>query len=99
MRTKTLSVRIDVDDYRFLTSFAETEGEDVSKAVREFVDMGRIMYAIDKYRKLEASVEKAAHLAGIPLIKLLNIMEEYGIQVNLELEDYLTSLQNIRKTW
>ena len=99
MRTKTLSVRIDEDDYKFLTCFAKKENEDVSKAVREFVDLGRIMYAIDKFTKSEASIEKAAQLAGIPLVEMLNIMEEYGIPANLDVEDYLLSLKNIRKAW
>ena len=99
MRTKTLSVRIDEDDYRFLTSFAKKENEDISKAVREFVDLGRIMYAIDKFTKSDASIEKAAQLAGITLVGMLNIMEEYGIPANLDVEEYLQSVKNIRKVW
>jgi len=41
MATKTLSIRMDDDDYKFLSILAKEEKEDVSKAVRELVDLGR----------------------------------------------------------
>ena len=51
MTTKTLSIHIDDEDYRFLSSLAEEEKEKVSDTVRELVDMGRIMLAIERYKK------------------------------------------------
>ena len=42
MATKTLSIRIDDDDYKFLSVLAKEEKEDVSKTVRELVDLGRV---------------------------------------------------------
>ncbi|MBI3813294.1 MAG: hypothetical protein HY279_02345 [Nitrospinae bacterium] len=60
MATKTLSIRIDNDNYKFLSSLAREEKEDVSKTVRELVDLGRVMFAIEKYIKSEASIERAA---------------------------------------
>lgn len=99
MSTKTLSIRIDDDDYKFLSSLAEEEREDVSKAVRELVDLGRIMFAIERYKKSEASIEKAARLAGVSISKMMDILSEYGVEVNLEYEDYLKSLKTVRKVW
>ena len=43
MPTKTLSIRVNDKDYRFLSALAEEEREDVSKKVRELVDLGRVM--------------------------------------------------------
>ena len=99
MPTKTLSIRIDDDDYKFLSSLAEEEREDVSKAVRELVDLGRIMFAIERYKKSEASIEKAAKLAGVSISKMMDILSEYGVEMNLEYEDYLKSLKTARKVW
>lgn len=99
MATKTLSIRVDDDDYRFLSSLAKEEREDVSKAVRELVDLGRIMFAIEKYKKSEASIEKAAKLAGVSISKMMDMLHEYGIEMNLEYEDYLKSLKTIRRIW
>lgn len=99
MTTKTLSIRIDDDDYTFLSVLAKEEKEDVSKTVRELVDLGRVMLAIEKYKKSEASIEKAAKIAGVSISKVMEIFKEYSVEANLEYEDYLKGLKSIRKVW
>ena len=99
MATKTLSIRIDDDNYKFLSSLAKEEREDVSKAVRGLVDLGRIMLAIEKYKKSEASIEKAARIAGVSISRMMDIFKEYGVEANLEYEDYLKGLKSLRKAW
>lgn len=99
MATKTLSIRIDDTDYKFLASLAKEEKEDISKAVRELVDLGRVLLAIEKYRKSEASIEKAARIAGASISKMMDLLKQYGIEVNLEYEDYLKGLKTLRKIW
>ena len=99
MATKTLSIRIDDTNYKFLASLAKEEKEDISKAVRELVDLGRVLLAIEKYRKSEASIEKAAKIAGASISKMMDILKEYGVEANLEYEDYLKGLKTIRKVW
>ena len=96
MPNKTLSIRINEADYKFLSTLAREEREDVSKAVRELVDLGRVMLAIDKYRRSEASIEKAARIAGVPISKMFDIFSEYGVEANLEYDDYLDSLETAR---
>lgn len=99
MPTKTLSIRINDKDYRFLSALAEEEREDVSKKVRELVDLGRVMLAIEKYKKSEASIEKAAGIAGVSISKMMDILKEHGVEANLEYEDYLKGLKTLRKIW
>jgi len=99
MATKTLSIRMNDNDFKFLSSFAKEEKEDVSKTVRELVDLGRIMLAIEKYRKSEASIERAATIAGVSISKMMEIFKEYGVEANLEYEDYMKGLKSLRKTW
>lgn len=99
MATKTLSIRIDDDNYKFLSVLAKEEKEDVSKTVRELVDLGRIMLGIEKYKKSEASIEKAAKIAGVSISKMMDIFKEYGVEANLEYEDYLKGLKSIKKIW
>lgn len=99
MTTKTLSIRMNDDEYKFLSSIAKEEEEDVSKAVRGLVDLGRIMLAIEKYKKSEASIEKAARIAGVSISKMMEIFKEYGVEANLEYEDYLKGLKNLREVW
>lgn len=99
MSVKTLSIRMDEDDYRSIVSLAKEEKEDVSKTVRELVELGRLMLAIEKYKNGEASIEKSAHIAGVSISKMLDMMKEHGVTANLEEEDYLNSLKTARKVW
>lgn len=99
MSVKTLSIRMDEDDYRSLVSLAKEEKEDVSKTVRELVELGRLMLAIEKYKNGEASIEKSARIAGVSISKMLDMMKEHGVTANLEEEDYLNSLRTARKAW
>lgn len=99
MPAKTLSIRMNEDDYRSLVSLAKEEREDISKTVRELVGLGRTMLALEKYKKGEASIEKAARIAGVSISKMLDIMKAHCVTANLEEEDYLKSLETIRKVW
>ncbi|MBI5560857.1 MAG: UPF0175 family protein [Deltaproteobacteria bacterium] len=99
MSVKTLSIRMNENDYRSLVLLAKEEKEDVSKTVRELVGLGRTMLAMEKYKSGEASIEKAARIAGVSISKVLDIMKEHGVTANLEEEDYLQSLKTIRKVW
>jgi len=67
--TKTMSVRMDGDNYEFLSEMSKEERSDLSKAVRDLVTRGRILLAIEKYKKGEASLGRAAELAGVPVGK------------------------------
>ena len=99
MGKKTLSIRMDDKDYHFLSVLAREEHEDVSKKVRELVDLGRVMLAIEKYRTSEASLEKAAKIAGVSISKMMDILQDHGVEANLEYEDYLKSLRSLQKVW
>lgn len=99
MGTKTLSIRINDEEYQFLSSLAKEEKENVSKAVRELVDLGRVMLAIEKYKRSEASMEKAARIAGVSISKMMDILKDHGVAANLEYDDYLKSLKSLRKVW
>jgi predicted HTH domain antitoxin len=99
MSTKTLSIRVNDKDYQFLSTLAKEEREDISKKVRELVDLGRVMLAIEKYKKSEASIEKSARIAGVSISKMIDIFKEHGIEANLEYEDYLKGLKSLRKVW
>ncbi len=99
MTGKTLSIRINDDYFQFLSSLAKEENADVSKKVRELVELGRIMLSIEKYKNSEASLEKASKIAGVSISKMLDIFSEYGVQANLEYEDYLKGLKTLGKVW
>ena len=99
MSRKTLNIRMDNKDYQFLETLAKEEREDVSKKVRELVELGRVMLAIEKYKKSEASIEKAARIAGVSISKMMDILKKHNVAANVEFEDYLKGFKSLRKVW
>jgi predicted HTH domain antitoxin len=97
--TKTMSIRMDQDNFDFLNKLSKEESGDVSKAVRELVNKGRLMLAVERYKKNQVSLGRAAELAGLTLGDMINTLAEYGVKSNLEKEDYLKGLENLRKVW
>jgi predicted HTH domain antitoxin len=95
--TKTMSIRMDQDNYEFLSEFTREERSDLSKTVRELVTRGRVLLAIEKYRNGEASLGRAAELAGLPLGQMMTVLTDFGVENRIDQDDYLQGLQNLRK--
>ncbi|MBS3051554.1 MAG: UPF0175 family protein [Candidatus Aenigmarchaeota archaeon] len=96
---RTLSIRMDEDNYEFVKKMAKENKEEISKSVRELVDMGRLMYAVESYRKGKASIGKASEMAGISISEMMDRLSDFGVKSNLTKEDYLEGLKNLRKIW
>ena len=62
--SKTMSVRMDRENYDFLHEITKEEGSNLSKAVRDMVTRGRILLAVERYKKGEVSLGRAAELAA-----------------------------------
>jgi len=97
--SKTMSIRMDRGNYEFLNQITKEERSDLSKAVRDLVTRGRILLAVERYKKGEASLGRAAELAGLPLGQMMMVLMEFGVESRLEKEDYLRGLQNLKKVW
>lgn len=97
--TKTMSIRMDRDNYEFLNEIRKEEDTDLSKTVRDLVTRGRILLAVERYRKGEASLGKAATVAGVPVGQMMTILTEFGIKTRIEKDDYLQGLKNIAAVW
>jgi predicted HTH domain antitoxin len=97
--SKTISVRMDRENYEFLREVTKEEGGDLSKAVREMVTRGRILLSVERYKKGEASLGRAAELAGVPVGQMMTILTEFGVESRLEKEDYLLGIKSLQKVW
>jgi predicted HTH domain antitoxin len=97
--TKTMSIRMDRNNYEFLSAMTMKEQSDLSKAVRDLVTRGRILLAVEKYRKGEASLGKAAEVAGLPVGQMMTLLGEFGVRSRIDQEDYRQSLANLAKVW
>jgi predicted HTH domain antitoxin len=97
--TKTMSIRMDRENFEFLNELTKEQRSDLSKAVRDMVTRGRVLFAMERYKKGEASLGRAAELAGIPVGQMMTLLTEFGVQSRVEDEDYLQGLAAIRKVW
>jgi predicted HTH domain antitoxin len=95
---KILSIRMDRYNYEFLSEFTKEERSDLSKTIRDLVTRGRVMLAIEKYRSGEASLGRAAELAGLPVGRMMTVLADFGVGSRIEKGDYLQALQNIRQS-
>jgi predicted HTH domain antitoxin len=97
--SKTMSIRMDRENFDFLNELTKEQRSDFSKAVRDMVSRGRILLAVERYKQGDASLGRAAELAGVPLGQMMTILTEYGVESRIQEEDYLRGLEGLRKVW
>jgi len=97
--TKTMSIRMDRDNFDFLTELTKEEDSDLSKAVRELVARGRVMLAVERYKAGSISLGKAASLAGLSVGEIMTVLTEFGIESRIETDDYFQAVKNLAKVW
>jgi predicted HTH domain antitoxin len=96
---ETISIRMDKGNYDSIKKIAEENQEDISKAIRELVERGRLFFAIEKYKQKEVSLGKASLLAGVSISKMMDVLAEFGVTSQIEHDDYVVGLENLRKEW
>ena len=97
--TKTMSIRMDRENFEFLSELTKEQRSDLSKAVRDMVTRGRLLFAVEQYKKGEASLGRAAELAGVAVGQMMSILTEYGVESRIQDEDYRRGLEALRKAW
>jgi predicted HTH domain antitoxin len=97
--TKTLSIRMDAANYQFLAQMTKQEQSDMSKAVRDLVTRGRLLLAVERYKKGDASLGKAAQLAGLSVGQMMTLLAEFGVESRIEKDDYLQGLKSLANVW
>ena len=97
--TKTMSIRMDRENYEFLNELTKEQKTDLSKTVRDLVTRGRVLLAVERYKSGDASLGRAAELAGVPVAHMMTILTEFGVESRIEQEDYLRGLEGLRKVW
>jgi predicted HTH domain antitoxin len=90
---------MDRENFEFLNEFTKEQRSDLSKAVRDMVTRGRVLFAMERRKKGDASLGRAAELAGVPVGHMMTLLSESGVQSRIEDEDYLQGVAAIRKAW
>lgn len=80
-----------------LDYFSELLNENRSEVVRELVEDGKKLKAIELYKQRKISLGLASKLCGLTLSEFLDLLEEYNIKLNLTLEDAKEAMRNAEK--
>ena len=95
LKMETIAVR--VKKVEELDNFSRILDENRSKVIRDLIDYGRKMKSLELYKSNKVSLGTAAKLAGINLGEFFDLMEEYKVKINLNLEDAREAMENARK--
>lgn len=91
MKSRTISIRIPIEEYEELKRLTLDTGLGRSTVLREVLDRGiqdkKLDLAIEKYRKREVTLWKAARIAGIPLSKFLDRLDDEGLEYHYTPQD------------
>jgi len=92
---ETISLRL--KKVNELDYFGKLLQENRSAVVRDLIDEGKKMKAINLYKSKKISLGLGAKLAGLTLSDFLDLLEEYNVKLNLTLEDAKTAMENAEK--
>lgn len=84
-----MSIRLPRQDLEVVEKIAYEEDIDKSTAVRELVEMGRIYFALSRYKEGKASIGKAAEIANLSLSEFMDLVAGLGIPCGIDVKDYL----------
>ncbi len=82
---ETVSIRL--DNLKELDYFGKILKESRSELVRDLLEEGRKMKAINLYKNKKISIGLAAKFAGLNLSEFLDLMAEHNVNLNLTLDD------------
>jgi predicted HTH domain antitoxin len=90
----TISVRYEhSNDLKFLKDLM---GLKMSEMLRELIDEGRKMKSIELYKKGKVSLGLGARIARLSISEYMDMLKEYKIQINIDIEDAKKSLEYAR---
>ncbi len=90
----TISVRYEyLNDLKFLK---EMMGLKMSEMLRELIDEGRKMKSIELYKQGKVSLGLGAKIARLSISEYMDLLKEYRVRINVDIEDAKSSLQYAR---
>jgi predicted HTH domain antitoxin len=91
----TISVRYEhPNDLKFLKDMM---GLKMSEMLRELINEGRKMKSIELYKQGKVSVGLGAKIAGLSISEYMDLLKEYKVMINIDIDDAKSSLDYARK--
>jgi len=76
----------------------ELMGLNRSEMLRELIDEGRKMKSIELYKQGRVSLGLGAKIAGLTISEYIDLLKEYKVQINIDIDDAKKALEYARKT-
>ena len=92
-----MAVRIEKEKLAEIKAISKEENRKKSEVLREALDIGlkekKLVMALEKYKRREISVGKAAELADVPLSRFLDVLRERNIPFNYAVKELLEDFE------
>ncbi len=90
----TISVRYEhSNDLKFLKDMM---GLKMSEMLRELIDEGRKMKSIELYKQGKVSLGLGAKIARLSISEYMDLLKEYKVRINIDIDDARRSLDYAR---
>ncbi len=90
----TISVRYEhPNDLKFLKDMM---GLKMSEMLRELIDEGRKMKSIELYKQGKVSLGLGAKIARLSISEYMDLLKEYKVRINIDIDDAKRSLDYAR---
>ena len=80
-----------------LDYFSKLLNENRSEVVRELVEEGKKLKAIELYKQRKVSLGLASRLSGLTLSEFMDLLGEYNVKLNLTLEDAKEAMKHAER--
>lgn len=97
--SEVMSLRLTEHEKEILKKLSEEEEKDLSTTARELIEYGRKYRVLQLYKKGKISLGKGAAELDLPLTEFIDLLNEFGIEANIDYEDYLQGIKNIEDVW
>ncbi len=92
---ETISIRI--GKMKEIDEFTELLKENRSETIRELLEEGKKMKALELYKRKKISMGLAAKLAGLTLSEFIDLMKEFNVTLNITLDEVKESIETAKK--
>jgi predicted HTH domain antitoxin len=75
----------------------ELMGLNRSEMLRELIDEGRKMKSIELYKQGKVSLGLGAKIARLSISEYIDLLKEYKVQINIDIDDAKKALEYARK--
>ena len=96
---KTVSVRLEEKEIRFIEELSKKHNMDKSTAARELIEYGKIYLVLKLYKEGKMSLGNVAKELGLSVSETIDLLAEFGIKSPITYEDYLKGYKNLKKVW